>query len=58
MVSVVYPVIHFIIKIIFAKEYGVKRLKARARLLNHLHKIRVILVVQVKGDKVIRYFCI
>ena len=56
MVPVGYPVIYFIIKTIFAKESGVKRLEARARLLNNLYKIGVILAVRIYGDKVTCYF--
>ena len=40
-----YPVIYFIIKMIFDKECGIKRIEMRAYLLDHLYKIRVILTV-------------
>ena len=60
MVPVVYPVnylvIYFIIKIIFTKESGVKRLETRACLLNNPYKIGVILAVRIYGNKVIYYF--
>ena len=39
-------IIYFIIKTIFAYEYGIKRLKMRIYLLNHLYKIRAILAVR------------
>ena len=42
-----YPVIYFIIKTIFAKEYGVKYLEMRIYLLDYLYKIKVILAVRV-----------
>ena len=46
MVYVVgYPVIYFVIKAIFAKEYEVECLKTRVYLFIHLYKIRVILAV-------------
>ena len=60
MVSVIYPigypVICFIIKPIFAKESGVKRLETRAYLLNNPYKIGVILAVRIYSNKVIYYF--
>ena len=60
MVSVIrpvdYPIIYFIIKTIFAKESGIKRLKTRARLLDNPYKIRVILAVRIYGNKVTYYF--
>ena len=40
-----YPVIYLIIKAIFTKKYGIKRLKTQAYYLNHLDKIKVILAV-------------
>ena len=51
-----YPVIHFIIKTIFTKESGVKRLETRAYLLDNLYKIGVILAVRIYSNKVIYYF--
>ena len=42
-----YPVIYPIIKMIFAKEYGVKRLETQAYLLNHPYNMKVILAVRV-----------
>ena len=51
-----YPVIYFIIKAIFAKESGVERLKARARLLDNLYKIGVILAVRIHGNMANYYF--
>ena len=42
-----YPVIYFIIKTIFTKECGIKRLKISTYLLNHPYKIKVILAVRV-----------
>ena len=56
MIPVVYPVIYFIIKTIFAKESGVERLETRACLLDNLYKIGVILAVRIYGNKVIYYF--
>ena len=60
MVLVVYPVsysvIYPIIKIIFAKESGVKRLETRAYLLDNPYKIGVILAVRIYSNKVICYF--
>ena len=53
-----YPVIYLIIKIIFAKENGVKRLKTRTRLLNNPYKIGVILAIRIYNNKVIYYFYI
>ena len=53
-----YPVIYHIIKIIFAKESGIKRLEVRARLLNNPYKIGVILAVRIYGNKVTYYFCV
>ena len=50
-----YPVIYFIIKTIFAKESGVKRLETRARLLDNPYKIGVILAVRIYSNKVICY---
>ena len=54
--SVDYLVIYLIIRTIFAKESGVERLEARARLLDNLYKIGVILAIRIYGDKVICYF--
>ena len=51
-----YPVIYPIIKTIFAKESGIKCLETRARLLNNLYKIGVILAVRIYNNKVICYF--
>ena len=51
-----YPVIHFIIKTIFAKESGVKRLETRACLLDNPYKIGVILAVRIYGNQAICYF--
>ena len=45
MISVVYFVIYPVIMAIFAKEYGVKRLKIRAYLLNYPYEMKVILAV-------------
>ena len=45
-----YPVIRPIIKTIFAKESGVKRLEARAYLLDNPYKIGVILAVRIYSD--------
>ena len=56
MVPVIYPVIRFVIRIIFAKESGIKRLKTQAYLLNNPYKIRVILAVRIYGNKVTYYF--
>ena len=52
----VYTVIYLIIKTIFAKENGIKRLKTRAYLLDNLYKIGVILAVRIRSNKVIYYF--
>ena len=49
MIPVVYPVIHPIIRTIFAKESGVERLEMRACLLDNPYKIGVILAVRVTG---------
>ena len=51
-----YPVIYFIIRIIFTKESGVKRLEIQACVLNNLYKIGVILAVRIYNNKVICYF--
>ena len=51
-----YPVIYLIIKTIFAKESGVKRLETQARLLDNPYKIGVILAVRIHNNKVICYF--
>ena len=51
-----YPVIYFIIKIIFAKESEIKRLEMRACLLDNPYKIGVILAIRIYGNKVICYF--
>ena len=53
-----YPVIYLIIKTIFAKESGVKRLETQARLLNNPYKIGVILAVRIYNNKVTYYFCV
>ena len=53
-----YPIIYLIIKIIFAKESGIKRLETQAYLLNNLYKIGVILAVRIHGKRVIYYFYI
>ena len=53
-----YPVICFIIRIIFINESGIKRLETRAYLLNDLYKIAVILAVWIYSNKVICYFCV
>ena len=42
-----YPVIYPIIKTIFAKESGVKRLETRGYLLDYPYKTKVILTVRV-----------
>ena len=54
--SIGYPIIYFIIRTIFTKESGVKRLEMRACLLNNLYKIGVILAVRIYSNKVIYYF--
>ena len=51
-----YPVIRPIIKTIFAKENGVKRLETRAYLLNNPYKIGVILAVRIHNNKATHYF--
>ena len=56
MISVVYPVIYPIIKTIFAKENGVKRLETRAYLLDNPYKIGVILAVRIYSNKAHCYF--
>ena len=53
---VCYLIIYFIIKTIFAKENGVKRLEIRAYPLNNSYKIGVILAVRIYNNKVICYF--
>ena len=55
MVPMVYPVICFIIRTIFAKESGIKRLETRAYLLNNPYKIKVILAIRIH-NKAIYYF--
>ena len=56
MVPVIHPVIYPIIRTIFAKESGIKRLEMRACLLDNPYKIGVILAVRIYGNKVIYYF--
>ena len=56
MIPVVYPVIYFIIRTIFAKESGVECLEMRAYLLDNPYKIGVILAVRIYSNKVICYF--
>ena len=60
MIPVVYPIVYLviypIIKIIFAKESGVKRLKIRACLLDNLYKIGVILAIRIYSNKATYYF--
>ena len=51
-----YPVIYLIIKTIFAKKNGIKRLKTQARLLNNPYKIGVILAVRIHNNKTTYYF--
>ena len=51
-----YPVIYFIIKTIFAKESGIKRLETQAYLLNNPYEIGVILVIRIYNNKVTYYF--
>ena len=51
-----YPVIYFIIRTIFAKESGVKRLEMRICLLDNPYKIGVILAVRIYSNKVTYYF--
>ena len=51
-----YPVIRPIIKIIFAKESGIKRLKTQTYLLNNPYKIGVILTVRIHNNKATYYF--
>ena len=51
-----YPVIRLIIRMIFAKESGVKRLETRACLLDNPYKIGVILAVRIHSNKVTYYF--
>ena len=53
-----YPVIYSIIRTIFVKENGVKRLQIQAYLLNNSYKIGVILAVRIYGNKVTYYFCV
>ena len=53
MVSVVYPVIYFIIKTIFAKKCKVKRLEMQAYLLDYFYKIRVILAIRVQSNEAV-----
>ena len=53
-----YPIICPIIRMIFAKESGVERLKTRVYLLNNPYKIGVILAVRIYSNKVTCYFCI
>ena len=52
MASEIYPEI----KVVSTKEYGIKYLKAWARLLNYPYKIRVILAVRIHGNKTGYYF--
>ena len=54
--SVDHPVIYSIIKTIFAKESGVKRLETRTYLLDDPYKIGVILAIRIYSNKVIYYF--
>ena len=56
MVLVVYLVIYPIIRTIFAKESGVKRLETQAYLLDNPYKIRVILAIRIYNNKVTCYF--
>ena len=60
MVPVVHPVNYLIIcpiiRTIFAKESGVKRLETQAYLLDNPYKIRVILAVRIYGNKITYYF--
>ena len=56
--SVGYPVIYFILKIIFAKENGIKRLETQIYLLDNPYKIKVILAVRIHNNKITYYFCI
>ena len=56
MVSVIYSVIYLIIRTIFAKKSGIKRLETRAYLLDNLYKIGVILAVRIYSNKVTYYF--
>ena len=42
-----YPVIYFIIKIIFIKEYEIKRLEIQAYLPDYFYKLKVILAIWV-----------
>ena len=51
-----YPVIYFIIKTIFTKESEIKRLDTKARLLDNLYKIAVILAVRIYNNKITYYF--
>ena len=51
-----YPVIDSIMKTIFAKESGVKRLETRAYLLDYPYKIGVILAVRIYSNKITCYF--
>ena len=51
-----YLVIYSIIRIIFAKESGIKRLETRAYLLDNIYKIKVILAVRIYSNKAICYF--
>ena len=51
-----YPVIYPIIKTIFTKESGIKRLETQTRLLNNPYKIGVILAVRIHNNKPTYYF--
>ena len=51
-----YPVIRLIIRTIFAKENGVKRLETQACLLNNPYKIGVILAIRIYNNKITYYF--
>ena len=51
-----YPVICLIIRTIFAKKSGVKRLETQVYLLNNPYKIGVILAVRIHSNKATYYF--
>ena len=50
------PIIHLIIRTIFAKENGIKHLETQTRLLNNPYKIGVILAIRIHNNKATYYF--
>ena len=56
MIPMVHPVIYPIIKTIFTKESGIKRLETQAYLLHNPYKIGVILAVRIHNNKATYYF--